>query len=79
MLKKNDTKSPQQKKKPVSKNVKSKPVAIILAGFNKIKSKKKAKKIIEEMQEAYDGEVIYIGQNKFLKNLAGKPDFTIRN
>jgi hypothetical protein len=60
-------------KKTSKKNVKSEPVALILAGFNKIDSKKKEKKIIEEMQEAYDGEIIYIGQNKFLKNLAGKP------
>jgi hypothetical protein len=55
------------------KEINLKPIALILAGFNKIDSEKKKKKIIEEMQEAYDGEVIYIGQNKFLKNLAGKP------
>ncbi|MFH0975988.1 MAG: hypothetical protein V1874_09425 [Spirochaetota bacterium] len=62
------TKKKQTKTKPILK-----PVALILAGFNKIESRKKKKKIIEEMQEAYDGEVIYIGQNKFLKKIAGKP------
>ncbi len=61
------------RKKIFYKNSDIGPVALILAGFNKIDSEKKKRKLIEEMQEAYEGEIIYIGQNKFLKNLAGKP------
>jgi len=46
--------------------------ALILAGYNKIdhESRKVRKK---EIIEAYDGDEIYLGQNKFLKKLAGKP------
>jgi hypothetical protein len=63
--------APQKKAQPHKKNS-SKPVALILAGYSKIDSETKRKKI-QEMQKAYDGEVIYMGQNKFLHNLAGKP------
>jgi hypothetical protein len=73
MTVKKPTKTSPRKTQTVKKQLNLKPVALILAGFNKIDSEKKKKKIIEEMQEAYDGEIIYIGQNKFLKNLAGKP------
>ena len=53
-------------------NSKVKKIALILAGYNKMdfKSKKKQEK---EMIEAYDGDPIYIGKNKFLQLLNGKP------
>ncbi|MBN2401004.1 MAG: hypothetical protein JXN64_01255 [Spirochaetes bacterium] len=63
----------RRQKRTVKKKSNLKPVALILAGYNKIASKKKKKRFIEEMQEAYDGEIIFIGQNKFLKNVAGMP------
>ncbi len=49
-----------------------KPLALILAGYDKPDRKtmiKRKKQIIE----AYDGDEIYIGKNKFLQDLAGKP------
>ncbi|MGB4269115.1 MAG: hypothetical protein WBK20_08040 [Spirochaetota bacterium] len=49
-----------------------KPIALILAGFDKPDRKtmiKRKKQIIE----AYDGDSIFIGKNKFLQTLAGKP------
>jgi len=48
------------------------PVALVLAGYDKVDSKTKKKKE-EEIREAYDGDVIYIGLNKFLRDLVGKP------
>ncbi|MBN2041591.1 MAG: hypothetical protein JW864_16255 [Spirochaetes bacterium] len=48
------------------------PVALILAGYNKVDPETK-KKAIQELNEAYDGDIIYMGQNKFLHDLAGKP------
>ncbi len=50
----------------------NKPIALILAGFDRPDRKtmiKRKKQIIE----AYDGDSIYIGKNKFLQTLAGKP------
>jgi len=47
-----------------------KTVALILAGYNKINNKKKYAK---EIKESYDGEEIYIGENKFLYQIMGKP------
>ncbi|MBP7737763.1 MAG: hypothetical protein KA369_17400 [Spirochaetes bacterium] len=49
-----------------------KPVALIFAGYNKVDTATK-KKTIEEIKEAYDGDEIYIGDNKFLHQLAGRP------
>ncbi len=48
------------------------PIALILAGYDKIDSEKRKKKE-EEIRKAYDGDEIFIGQNKFLRDLAGKP------
>jgi len=50
----------------------SAPVALILAGYNKVDSATRIKKN-REIMEAYDGEELYMGQNKFLYNLAGHP------
>ena len=50
----------------------NKPYALILAGYDKPDRStmiKRKKQIIE----AYDGDSIYIGKNKFLQQLAGKP------
>jgi hypothetical protein len=48
------------------------PVAMILAGYDKMaRAKRKQKK--EEIRQAYDGDEIFIGQNKFLRDLNGKP------
>ena len=49
-----------------------KPVALILAGYDKFDSRTKLKKM-QELIEAYDGDVIYMGHNKFLHRLEGKP------
>jgi molybdopterin-guanine dinucleotide biosynthesis protein A len=49
-----------------------KPIALILAGYNKINYKLQRKKN-KEIMEAYDGEQIYMGKNKFLYDLSGKP------
>lgn len=51
---------------------KNKPIAMILAGYNKM-SKRARKKMLKEIKEEYDGEEIYMGTNKFLYKLAGKP------
>ncbi|HOO71432.1 MAG TPA: hypothetical protein PK926_06690 [Spirochaetota bacterium] len=48
------------------------PVALILAGYNKIDAETK-RKSSKELREAYDGDIIYMGENKFLRPLAGKP------
>ncbi len=61
-----------EKKITQNRNINLKPVALILAGYSEIDSETKRKKM-KELEEAYDGEVIYMGQNKFLHNLAGKP------
>lgn len=49
-----------------------KPAALILAGYDKVGDETK-KKRNKEIIEAYDGDELYIGQNKFLQTLAGKP------
>jgi len=49
-----------------------KPIALILAGYDRLDARTKRQKK-KEMLEAYDGEVIYMGHNKFLRNLAGRP------
>ena len=49
-----------------------KPIALILAGYNKINYKLRKKKN-KEIMEAYDGEEIYMGKKKFLYDLAEKP------
>jgi len=48
------------------------PVALILAGYDKVDKKTKMKKK-QEIIESYDGDEIYIGNNKFLYELGGKP------
>ncbi len=53
-------------------NEQKKPLALILAGYDKPDRRtmiKRKKQIIE----AYDGDEIFIGKNKFLQDLAGKP------
>jgi hypothetical protein len=52
--------------------VDKKPVALIFAGYNKVDTVTR-KKTIKEIKEAYDGEEIYVGDNKFLHQLAGRP------
>src|SRR4030042_4631170 len=47
------------------------PVGLILAGYNKVDSATKKRKN-KEIMEAYDEE-IYMGENKFLHPLCGKP------
>ena len=49
-----------------------KPVALILAGYNRV-SKRLRRKMINEIKANYDGDEIYMGENKFLHELAGKP------
>ena len=49
-----------------------KPVALIFAGYNKVDTATR-KKTLKEIKEAYDGEEIYVGDNKFLHQLAGRP------
>jgi hypothetical protein len=56
----------------ISKVSKSKPVALILAGYDKLDSETRRKRR-REIIEAYDGDEIYMGRNKFLHNIAGKP------
>ncbi len=57
----------------ITKSVsKSKPVALILAGYDKLDSETRRKRR-KEIIEAYDGDEIYMGRNKFLHNIAGKP------
>jgi len=60
------------KKQTSSKTKEMKPVALILAGYDKFDSKTKLKKM-QELIEAYDGDIIYMGHNKFLHRLEGKP------
>jgi len=48
------------------------PVALILAGYNKFDPETR-KKRYRELMEAYEGDVIYMGENKFLRPLGGKP------
>lgn len=60
------------KKQTAAPKKELKPVALILAGYDKFDSKTKLKKM-QELIEAYDGDVIYMGHNKFLHRLAGKP------
>ena len=48
------------------------PIALILAGYNKIDSAYK-KKYAKEIKDSYEGEEIYIGENKFLYQILGKP------
>ncbi|PKL40112.1 MAG: hypothetical protein CVV44_07820 [Spirochaetae bacterium HGW-Spirochaetae-1] len=55
-----------------STNTTGKPMALVLAGYNRFDPVTK-KKYKSEIQEAYDGEEIYLGENKFLYMLAGKP------
>lgn len=50
----------------------NKPVALLLAGYDKLDSKRKLRRK-KEIIESYDGDEIYIGNNKFLYDLAGKP------
>ncbi len=61
-----------KEKKSVTEITKSKPVALILAGYDKVDSETK-KRRNKEIREAYDGDELYIGQNKFLHTLARKP------
>ncbi|MCU0822643.1 MAG: hypothetical protein MUC95_09275 [Spirochaetes bacterium] len=48
-----------------------KPVALILAGYDKLDSETK-KKRSREIEEAYDKDELYFGRNKFLHKLAGR-------
>ncbi len=50
----------------------SRPYALILAGYDKVDKKTKMKRR-QEIIESYDGDEIYIGNNKFLYDLGGKP------
>ncbi len=54
-----------------NRNNKERTVALILAGYDKIdpKTKRKRKK---ELKEYYDGEIIYLGRNKFLEKIGHK-------
>jgi hypothetical protein len=61
-----------KKKEVINSNDDMKPIAVILAGYNKVDFETKRKEI-RELNEAYDGDIIYMGQNKFLHDLAGKP------
>ncbi len=54
------------------KSVQLKPVALILAGYDKFDAITK-RRHRKEIREAYDGEDIYLGENKFLHLLSGKP------
>ncbi len=54
------------------KENKQKPIALILAGFDK-PDRKTIIKRKKQLIQAYDGDVIFIGKNKFLQTLAGKP------
>lgn len=47
-------------------------IALILAGYNRV-SNRARKKMVKEIGESYDGDEIYVGKNKFLYELAGKP------
>ena len=47
------------------------PIALILAGYNKVDSAYR-KKYIKEIKASYDGEELYIGENKFLYQIEGK-------
>ena len=49
-----------------------KAVALILAGYDKFDLKTKLK-LKKEITESYDGDEIFLGSNKFLYDLAGKP------
>lgn len=49
-----------------------KPIALILAGYDKLDVETRRRKR-REIREAYDGDEIYIGRNKFLNTIAGKP------
>ena len=48
------------------------PIALILAGYNKVNSAYR-KKYAKEIRESYEGEELYIGENKFLYQISGKP------
>ncbi len=47
-------------------------IALILAGYNRV-SNRVRKKMVREIKEGYDGDEIYMGENKFLYELAGHP------
>ncbi len=49
-----------------------KPVALILAGYDRLDRLTKLRRK-RELRDAYDGDVIYMGHNKFLRDLAGRP------
>jgi hypothetical protein len=48
------------------------PIALILAGYNKVDPKTKRKEM-RELRKAYKDDIIYLGQNKFIQELAEKP------
>lgn len=50
----------------------ARPIALIMAGYNKVDFMTK-RMLRREIQEAYDGDELYIGKNKFLIQLGGKP------
>ena len=56
----------------MKKNEIEKPLALILAGYDKPDRKTMIKRK-KQITEAYDGDEIYIGKNKFLQDLGGKP------
>ena len=68
----NNYKDQIPKKHNIIINQNLKPIAIILAGYNKVDIETKRKEL-REIQEAYDDDIIYMGTNKFLHNLARKP------
>ncbi len=64
-------KTPAEKTE-ISSIKKLNPVALILAGYDKPDAKTRRQKQ-KELEEAYDGDVIYMGKNKFLYDLGGQP------
>jgi len=56
----------------MDKNTEPKPVALILAGCDRV-DKETRRKRRKEIIQTYDGDEIYMGRNKFLYDIAGKP------
>ena len=67
-----ESKNPDNNPAATDANAGSEPVALLLARFNQV-SLRKRRKIAKEIREAYDDTEIYMGHNKFLYKLAGKP------
>src|SRR4030043_1167008 len=72
MLRKKKSKDQKTITDNADKELNKGPIAIILAGYNKVDPVTK-KKELRELREAYKDHVIFLGENKFVQNLAGKP------